>query len=208
MDRIIHLLAHKWRCTSRTLLSQSTRTPSSTTCRLLPVCQSDKPNNQSAHSRLRRVLGFVFAERASPTGCEPKDQEQLEDFMAQNFALVYGVSLTSSNASSSGSMAEVAATTITGTESYGDFAERSVVAPPSVVRGGPVGPVGPGWSGFWVVRSGGLGTWGATVMAERAFPTEKAEGGAEDSCSLKDPEIGQPYMWEEALVWLKRAEQD
>ena len=32
-----HVLAHTWRCTTRTLLSQSTRTPSSTACRLLPI---------------------------------------------------------------------------------------------------------------------------------------------------------------------------
>ena len=85
-------------------------------------CQCDKPNNQSAHSRLRSVFGY-FAERASPTGYEPQAQEQFEDFTWHNFASSQGDSMTSSNSSFSGSMTEVVAPTIFGTELY-DLAPR------------------------------------------------------------------------------------
>ena len=60
---------------------------------------------------------------------------------------------------------------------------------------------GPGWSSR---RSGDAGS----DCDGRASLLHKAKGGAEDSCFLKEPEIGQQYTWEEALVWLKRAEQD
>ena len=108
MDRIIHLLARTQRRTSRTLLSQSTRPPSSTTCRLLPIASPMSPTIHLRTPALEACLA-TFADQASPTGCEPKAQEQFEDFALHNFAPIQGDSLTSSNSSFSGSMKEVVA---------------------------------------------------------------------------------------------------
>ena len=80
----------------------------------VPTTVSDS-KNPWAHSRSRSMFG-QFAERASPVGCEPN--EQFEDLTSHNFASMQGDSGMNSISSSSGSMTEVAATTIPSTESY------------------------------------------------------------------------------------------
>ena len=74
------------------------------------VSDSNKP---SAHPRLRSVFGY-FAERASPTGYEPN--EQLEDLTSHNLRRCRVTLELAQSYLSSGSMSEVAATTIPGTE--------------------------------------------------------------------------------------------
>ena len=75
-------------------------------------------SNPSAHSRFRSAFGF-FAEQASLTGCEPN--EQFADITSHNFASTQGDSgMCSISASSTCSVAEVAATTIPGAESFDD----------------------------------------------------------------------------------------
>ena len=69
------ICTHTWRCTTRPLMSQSTRTPS-TTCR--PTLSIASPVPKLRTPRLRSLFRCV-AERASPTGCDPKAHEQFED---------------------------------------------------------------------------------------------------------------------------------
>ena len=82
-----------------------------------PTSSDCQPTAQSARSLLRTVFGCI-SERAHPTGYEPNAREQFEDFTSHNFASIQGVSLTSLNAPSSGSMTEVGAPTITSAESF------------------------------------------------------------------------------------------
>ena len=49
-------------------------------CQLIP---------RSAHFRLRSKFGCI-AERTSPTGQEPKAQEQFEDFMSRRYRVTCG----------------------------------------------------------------------------------------------------------------------
>ena len=83
----------------------------------VPTSSDCQPTAQSARFLLRTVFGCI-SERAPPTGYEPNAQEQFEDFTSHNVASIQGVSLTSSNAPSSGSMTEVGTPTITSVESF------------------------------------------------------------------------------------------
>ena len=96
-------------------------------------CQPGKPNNQSAHSRSRSLFGCTV-ERAFSRGCEAKAQQQFPDFMSHDFASMQCDTLTGSISSSSGSMTDVAAQTVTGSESY-DPAPRPQTETPTA---GPV----------------------------------------------------------------------
>ena len=80
VDRIfLFACAHTWRCTARNLLATVDRNTSE--------IDDVQPIAHSAHSRLRSLFGCI-AERASLTGCEPKAQEQFEDFASHSFASI------------------------------------------------------------------------------------------------------------------------
>ena len=107
---ITHL--HTWRCCTH-FTAPSVNTLNTDTTRDNDDTESTVSdcNRPQAHCTLRVMFGHV-AERASPTSYEAN--EQFEDLTSYKFASIQGDSGMSSISSTSGSMTEVAATTIPG----------------------------------------------------------------------------------------------
>ena len=121
VDRIIHVLAHTWRCTTRTLESESTRTASSTT-RRFPTASPMGPIVKLITPALEASLAVLLNELLRQV-MSPKLKSNLKIACRTIFASIRSDPLTSSNSSSSGSMTEVAPT-LTGADSC-DLAARN-----------------------------------------------------------------------------------